>query len=277
MTDFTVLEYFEVNSDSNLICHRWKEMLDSDAEINGRKIVVTEDATDLDEKLGLYLTEILKKAITERDAAKIALSGGSMPPMVAPLLARLKDIDWSKVRIFVADERMVPLSDNDSNTGAYTKVLPSDIIQSFVSYGPVDNTALCAKNYEAQIYRCTTETDEGWPVFDLLLLGIGPDGHTCSLFPGHAVLKENVKWVAEVEDSPKPPPRRITLTLPVINHARYVAFICTGKNKGKLIREIIDDQNSSYPAAMVKPKSGKTFWFLDKEAFAACGISTNRL
>lgn len=69
--------------------------------------------------------------------------GGSMPAMVAPLLARLKDIDWSKVRIFAADERMVPLSDNDSNTGAYMKMLPSDISQSFVPYGPVDNSIAC--------------------------------------------------------------------------------------------------------------------------------------
>ncbi|KAL3990546.1 6-phosphogluconolactonase [Acanthocheilonema viteae] len=252
-------------------------MLDDDVEISCRKIMLMENVTDLDEKLGLYVAGILKKAIIDRNAAKIALSGGSMPTMVAPVLARLKDIDWSKVRIFVADERMVPLSDIDSNTGAYMKILPSNISQSFVPYGPIDNAAQCAKNYEEQIHRCTTETTEGWPIFDLLLLGIGPDGHTCSLFPGHPLLRENVRWIAEVEDSPKPPPRRITLTLPVINHAQYVAFICTGKKKGELVREIIDGQNSSYPAAMVKPKSGNIVWFMDKEAFAACGVSANRL
>uniref|UniRef100_A0A158Q8E6 6-phosphogluconolactonase n=1 Tax=Elaeophora elaphi TaxID=1147741 RepID=A0A158Q8E6_9BILA len=257
-----------------------KEMSDGDIETSGGRMVVVESVTDFDEKLGLYMTEILKKAILERDTAKIALSGGSMPAMVAPLLARLKDIDWSKVRIFAADERMVPLSDIDSNTGAYTKILPSNIRRSFVPYGPVDNSialAQCAKNYEEQIKHCSAETEEDWPVFDLLLLGIGPDGHTCSLFPGHPVLRENIRWVAEVEDSPKPPPRRITLTLPVINHARYVAFICTGGKKGKLIREIINGQNSTYPAAMVKPKSGNLCWFVDKEAFTAYGTSANCL
>ncbi|EFO28122.1 6-phosphogluconolactonase [Loa loa] len=248
-------------------------MLESDVETSGEKIMVIENASDVNGKLGSYMKEILKKAVNERGVAKIALSGGSMPAMVAPLLARLEDIDWPKVRIFAADERMVPLSDTESNTGAYMKILPSNISQSLVHYGPVNNTLQCAKNYEEQIHHCTTETEEGWPVFDLLLLGIGPDGHTCSLFPGHPVLRENIRWVANVEDSPKPPPRRITLTLPVINHARYVAFICTGRKKGELIREIMSGQNSNFPAAMVKPKSGNISWFMDKEAFVACGAS----
>ncbi|VIO89106.1 Uncharacterized protein BM_BM14017 [Brugia malayi] len=249
----------------------------SDFEISGGKMVLVENFTDLNGKLGFYMGKILREAITARNIAKIALSGGSMPALIAPLLARLEDIDWSKVRIFAADERMVPLSDAESNTGTYMKILPSNISQSFVYYGPVDNTTECAKNYEEQIHHCTTETEEGWPVFDLLLLGIGPDGHTCSLFPGHPALRENVKWVAEVEDSPKPPPRRITLTLPVINHGRYVAFICTGRRKGELIREIVSGQNSNFPAAMVKPKSGNISWFMDKEAFSACGGSASCL
>ncbi|KAK6112799.1 6-phosphogluconolactonase [Brugia pahangi] len=249
----------------------------SDFEISGGKMVLVENFTDLNGKLGFYMRKILREAITARNVAKIALSGGSMPALIAPLLARLEDIDWSKVRIFAADERMVPLSDAESNTGTYMKILPPNISQSFVYYGPVDNTTECAKNYEEQIHHCTTETEEGWPVFDLLLLGIGPDGHTCSLFPGHPALRENVKWVAEVEDSPKPPPRRITLTLPVINHGRYVAFICTGRRKGELIREIVNGQNSNFPAAMVKPKSGNISWFMDKEAFSACGGSASCL
>uniref|UniRef100_A0A1I8F107 6-phosphogluconolactonase n=1 Tax=Wuchereria bancrofti TaxID=6293 RepID=A0A1I8F107_WUCBA len=289
-------------------------MQESDFEISGEKMVLVENFTDLNGKLGLYMGKILREAITGRNVAKIALSehlrqcqfklgissarvsrtflGGSMPALIAPLLVRLEDIDWSKVRIFAADERMVPLSDAESNTGTYMKILPSNISQSFVYCGPVDNSIAffyisiicfylgpteCAKNYEEQIHHCTTETEEGWPVFDLLLLGIGPDGHTCSLFPGHPVLRENVKWVAEVEDSPKPPPRRITLTLPIINHGRYVAFICTGRRKGELIREIVNGQNSNFPAAMVKPKSGNISWFMDKEAFSACGGSASCL
>uniref|UniRef100_A0A8R1XRH1 6-phosphogluconolactonase n=1 Tax=Onchocerca volvulus TaxID=6282 RepID=A0A8R1XRH1_ONCVO len=253
-------------------------MLDSDINerlSNRGKVIVVGNFTDLNDKLGLYMREILKKAIAERNCANIAVSGGSMPTLIAPLLTRLEDIDWSKVRIFAADERMVPLNDTESNTGAYMKILPSNISQSFVHYGPIDNTVQCAKNYEEQIHYFTKDTEEGWPIFDLLLLGIGPDGHTCSLFPEHPLLRENVKWVAAIEDSPKLPPRRITLTLPVINHARYVAFISTGRKKGELIRGIINGQNSSFPAAMVKPKSGNISWFMDKEAFAAYDGSTN--
>ncbi|VDO30429.1 unnamed protein product [Onchocerca flexuosa] len=241
------------------------------------KVMLVENFTDLNDKLGLYLREILEKAIAERNCAKIAVSGGSMPTLIAPLLTRLEDIDWSKVRIFAVDERMVPLNDIESNTGAYMKILPSNISQSFVHYGPVDDTVQCAKNYEEQIRHFIKDTEEGWPIFDLLLLGIGPDGHTCSLFPEHPLLRENVKWIAAIEDSPKPPPRRITLTLPVINHARYVAFISTGRNKGELIRGIINGQNSNFPAAMVKPKSGNISWFMDKEAFDAYDCFTNCL
>ncbi|KAM3727277.1 putative 6-phosphogluconolactonase [Dirofilaria immitis] len=259
-----------------------KEMLSGDIDkhmsLNCKgEVIVVENFANLDDKFGLYVKEILIKSIAERNSAKIAFSGGSMPTLIAPLLASLENIDWSKVRIFVVDERMVPLNDIESNTGAYMKILPSNISQSFIHYGPVDSTAECAKNYEEQIHNFTTDIDEGWPVFDLLLLGIGPDGHTCSLFPGHPVLKEDVKWVAAVEDSPKPPSKRITLTLPVINHARYVAFISTGKKKGELIKEIISGQNSNFPAAMVKPKSGNISWFMDNEAFAAYSVSTGRL
>uniref|UniRef100_A0A915PMW6 6-phosphogluconolactonase n=1 Tax=Setaria digitata TaxID=48799 RepID=A0A915PMW6_9BILA len=246
-------------------------------DVGKHAVVVGENVADMGEKLESYMKEILIKAITERDGAMVALSGGSMPAVVAPLLTRLDDINWSKVRLFVADERMVSISDVESNTGTYMNVLPETINQSFVHYGPIDNTAQCAKNYEEKIRKCTAEMDEGWPIFDLLLLGIGPDGHTCSLFPEHPVLKENNRWVAAVEDSPKPPPRRITLTLPVINRARNVAFISTGKKKGKLIQEIINGQNSSLPAAMVKPKSGNILWFTDKEAFTAFEDSANHL
>ncbi|VDK47637.1 unnamed protein product [Gongylonema pulchrum] len=143
--------------------------------------------------------------------------------------------------------------------------------------------------------------EEGWPVFDLILLGVGPDGHTCSLFPGHSLLKvsesnlsqlkfsffsrmlcfslrnvhfgtqskfqEDTKWVAAIEDSPKPPPQRITLTLPVLNHARNIAFISTDPNKCELIKTIFAEQDTNLPAAMVKPKSGNLAWFVDEKTF----------
>ncbi|VDN02267.1 unnamed protein product [Thelazia callipaeda] len=233
--------------------------------VSGNKVVIGQNVCDMQSKLESYLKEILSNAISERNVANIALSGGSMPALVAPLLSRLKDINWTKVRIFMADERMVPLDDSESNTGAYINTLSENLSQIFAKYGPFNNTTECAINYEREIRNCNMDMEDGWPVFDLVLLGIGPDGHTCSLFPEHAVLKEDVRWVSAVEDSPKPPPRRITFTLPVINHSRHVAFISTGRNKSRLIQTIINNQNSSLPAAVVKPKSGNLSWFVDKE------------
>lgn len=112
-----------------------------------------------------------------------------------------------------------------------------------------------------------------FPVFDLLLLGVGPDGHTCSLFPDHPLLDENVGWVAYIGDSPKPPPRRITFTLPVVNHAHNIAFVATGEGKQDVLKEIIENSESKLPSALVKPVTGKLYWFLDDAAATKLTLS----
>lgn len=106
------------------------------------------------------------------------------------------------------------------------------------------------------------------PKFDLILLGMGPDGHVASLFPNHSVLNEKAEWVTFITDSPKPPPERITFTLPVINSASNVAVVVTGDSKAEAVHLAIDDVGPdcpSLPARMVQP-NGKLVWFLDKPA-----------
>ena len=109
------------------------------------------------------------------------------------------------------------------------------------------------------------------PKFDLILLGMGPDGHVASLFPNHSALDVKDEWVTFIADSPKPPPERITFTMPVINSASTVAMVVTGGTKAEAVHLAIDDVDvglnpSSLPARMVLPTNGKLVWFLDKEA-----------
>lgn len=230
------------------------------------KIEVCENIEDLQNKIREYILNVVQDALKHRNKATLGVSGGSMPKLVAPLLAKMDSINWEKVHIFAADERMELLSDAESNTGAYLRLLPDRFRKSFLEYGPIEDTAKCAQNYAESLKKCDPEVGDGWPIIDLLLLGIGPDGHTCSLFPGHHLLSENSQWVVPIEDSPKPPPRRITLTLPVLNHARHVAFISTGEGKAAVIKSIVRDRDQKIPAALVQPISGSLHWFVDKSA-----------
>lgn len=105
------------------------------------------------------------------------------------------------------------------------------------------------------------------PVFDLILLGMGPDGHTCSLFPGHELLEEKDRWVAPIEDSPKPPKKRITITYPVLNHAHRVAFVMAGEGKQESLAKALDQPDLRLPASRVKPAPpGDVYWFADDAA-----------
>jgi 6-phosphogluconolactonase len=102
-------------------------------------------------------------------------------------------------------------------------------------------------------------------------LGLGPDGHTASLFPGHALLSAADRAVAGIADSPKPPPRRVTLTLPTINAARAVAFVATGASKAAVVRAIFQDPGCPLPGALVRPDAGALDWFIDAAAAAELG------
>lgn len=106
------------------------------------------------------------------------------------------------------------------------------------------------------------------PKFDLILLGMGPDGHVASLFPNHSVLDEKKEWVTFITDSPKSPPERITFTLPVINSASNVAVVVTGSSKADAVHTVLDmvETESPLPAKLVQPTKGKLVWFLDSAA-----------
>lgn len=135
--------------------------------------------------------------------------------------------------------------------------------QQFVSINVNDPVEKVARDYEATI-RKDFNMPTGVPSFDLLLLGVGPDGHTASLFPGHKLLTVTDRLIASISDSPKPPPQRITMTFPLINNARFSIFAVPGKGKADIIKKIFADQED-LPAGRVKAVE-KVYWLLDQDS-----------
>lgn len=135
---------------------------------------------------------------------------------------------------------------------------------------PVDVLEELADAYEKELIKeFASKNSVAFPVFDLVLLGMGPDGHSASLFPGHELLDEEDRWVAPIDDSPKPPPTRLTFTYPVLNHAARVAFVATGAPKQDMLQRVLDHPEEKLPCSRVRPVSpGTVVWFVDDAASA---------
>lgn len=240
------------------------------------------DVDTVAKHLRIYVLQCQKAGIARHDAFKVAISGGSLPATLAKALLAPSDgsgddtLRFDKWEIFFADERAVPLDHEDSNYRLVKDELlakiPADMGKPTVH--PIDvnhlnDTQELADQYQELLMNSFAAKDSvKLPIFDLLLLGCGPDGHTCSLFPNHELLRENDAWVAAIDDSPKPPPRRITLTLPVVIHGTKVAFVATGGGKKDVMRAILDsEEGRSLPCGLVNEGAGeKVSWFTDSSA-----------
>lgn len=225
------------------------------------------------------VTKGLAKAVAAAAAASIkakgsftlVLSGGSLMASFAEFAA-IKDTDWSKWYVFWVDERNVAHSSPDSNyKGAadafLSKVpIPAGNIFAIQEGLPVQQAAT---NYEGRLLGLPTSvlprTEDAFPVFDLIILGIGPDGHVASLFPNTAETAATSGWVLPVSNSPKPPPERITFTMPAINAAKEVLVVATGEGKAEIVQRIMECQAlpGALPAQLVRPASGGLKWMLD--------------
>jgi len=226
------------------------------------------------EGLASFVLKAQKESIEKKGRFTVALSGGSLPKMLKGLIGN-PAVKWDKWQVFYADERVVPLDDPDSNHLLCTENPFSHIPLPAENIHVIDPTLLddleeLSDAYEKLLIAEFAQKDAArFPVFDLILLGMGPDGHTASLFPGHELLMEEDRWVAYLEDSPKPPPKRITFTYPVINHASRVVFVATGAGKVDMLRTVLDEPEAGLPSSRVKPVfPGQLYWFVDDAASA---------
>nr|XP_026696680.1 6-phosphogluconolactonase-like [Ciona intestinalis] len=214
------------------------------------------------------ITKTATEAISQRGVFTLGVSGGSIIGILADKLLDNPLVEWGKWKVFFCDERLTEFSNSDSTYGQFREKL-IDKANCHDSWFPIDPNlpvAECAVDYESKLRSVFSGE---LPKFDLLLLGMGPDGHTCSLFPGHKLLNETKSWIAPIDDSPKPPPCRVTMTFPVLNNACNVAFISTGGSKADTIKKIFashSDGKPLLPAARVQPKNGVLHWIMDQSA-----------
>lgn len=201
----------------------------------------------------------------------LAISGGKTPDLLFNILAAkyANSVLWQKVHFWWVDERMVSHDNSESNFGVAQKLLFSKIIipeENIHRIKGEDDPELEAISYSIQIQE-KLEMRKHWPVFDLILLGMGDDGHTASIFPDQMYLLDS-KQICEVAVHPQSSQKRITLTGKVINHASMVCFLVTGSNKAERIAEIWLNPNkaSRLPATHIHPEYGDLSWYVDKPA-----------
>ncbi|XP_015114388.1 6-phosphogluconolactonase [Diachasma alloeum] len=227
--------------------------------------IVEPDAAGVVRKLAEIIEESANDAIGANDIFKIGVSGGSLVKFLSDGLPAITT-DWSKWRFFFCDERVVPFDHEDSTFGVYKASLIGKIPITEDQFITIDSDFSAVEAANDYIKKMAVYfPPDSLPRFDLLLLGMGPDGHTCSLFPGHRLLEETSRWVCPINDSPKPPPSRITLTFSVINNAKACIFAITGASKADMVKRILKDKEN-LPAGRVQPTNGKLYWILDQEA-----------
>lgn len=217
-----------------------------------------------------WLVADIKQTLSQQSRCTIALSGGSTPTDLFKLLASdvyKPQIDWSKLHIFWGDERDVPFTDNRNNAKEAFEVLLSHVAIPLNQIHVMDTSigaATSANKYEQLLHQYFDNEPHS---FDIVMLGMGDDGHTLSLFPGTEVVNEEVKWATAFYLTSQQM-NRITITAPITNKAAAVCFLVAGKSKARALKEVLqgDYQPNIYPSQRIKPLNGNLHWFIDKEA-----------
>jgi len=232
------------------------------------ELEIYDDAYKLSHAAAERILTTIKRSLQEKDTAVLVLAGGNTPKLAYELLASdsySNRLDWSRVHFFWGDERCVSPDSPESNFGlgwqaliSRLQVPPSHVHRIRAELEDSEHAALL---YEAEIRRVLAGPTS--PSFDLLLLGVGEDGHTASLFPG-AHWDEQRLVVSNYV--PKLRANRITMTAKLLNESRAVVFLVSGLQKARILAEIVKDPNSNYPASKIRPLNGSLIWMVDRQA-----------
>jgi len=238
-----------------------------------REIYVFNDVQELADRLAQDFRKAVENKSKAGEMIFIALSGGKTPRIFFDVLAKppyLGEIPWEKVNLFWGDERCVPPDDPESNykmanDSFISKVnIPDDNVHRIIGENPPE---LEVNRYAKEIQTNLPDEKNVFPVFDWIFLGMGDDGHTASLFPNSLTLHEKTD-ICVIAEHPSTGQKRISLSLPVINNARRVSFLVTGKDKGQVLKEILKKGSTllPYPASKISPTDGLLEWYIDKAA-----------
>ncbi|HVN48455.1 MAG TPA: 6-phosphogluconolactonase [Bacteroidota bacterium] len=228
-------------------------------------------ASEFEQKVVQKIVRVINEAVANRGTCLLALAGGETPKNIyhalgtPPLSSR---VPWNSVHLFFTDERVVPPDHQDSNYGMVFRELisrvslPPENVHRIAGEKQPD---IAAQEYQTVLQQFAD--GHKIPQFDLILLGIGEDGHTASIFSETTAVDEQQALAAAVF-VPKFQTWRITLTLPVINHAQEIFFLATGEKKSAILQHVLSENASdkNFPATLVHPEDGKLFWMLDEDA-----------
>jgi 6-phosphogluconolactonase len=245
----------------------------SGAAADDRRVVVAADAGAAADAAAAHLRRLLAAAVERRGAAWIALAGGRTPRALYERLAAAGEpsIAWPRIHVAFGDERLVPPDHADSNYGMARAALLGRVAvppaQVYRIRGELAKAVDAAAVYARDLARAMPLAAAAWPIFDVVLLGLGADGHTASLFPGTATLGVADRIAADAS-APAAPVARVTLTFPVLNSARAVVVLASGADKADAVARAFDETVAVHdcPIRGVRPAAGTLTWHLDAAA-----------
>jgi len=235
------------------------------------QIIVTRGPSELARIAAGIFRTTAKDSVSQKNLFNVAISGGSTPRDMHRLLAEepyRSDIPWEEIHIFWVDERCVPVDGPASNFGLAKKDFLEQIPIPLEQIHPMPgdfSPEEGAKKYQEEMETVFQIQEKDFPIFDLIFLGLGKDGHTASLFPGAKSPHEADRWVIAVKGG-NPNVYRLTLTYDVLNRAKAIYFLVSGKEKAPIVRTVLEDKDACLPAQKIQPVQGKSTWLLDKEA-----------